>query len=31
MVAHIYNPNTWEAEAIEAPHIQGQPGLCREF
>lgn len=27
MVAHICNPNTWEAEVRELPQAKGQPGL----
>lgn len=31
MAAHTWNPRAQKAEAIEAPQVQGQPGLYREF
>ena len=31
MVAHTFNPSTWEAGAGESLLSQGQPGLQSEF
>lgn len=31
MVAHTYNPSTWEAEAVRSSQVRGQPGLRSEF
>ena len=30
MIAHAYNPNTWEAEA-GGSRVQGQPQQCNKF
>ena len=31
MVAHAFNPSAWEAEAVGAPWVQGEPGLQSEL
>jgi hypothetical protein len=31
VVAHTFNPITWEAEASSSLWVQGQPGLHNEF
>jgi hypothetical protein len=31
VVAHAFNPSTWEAEAGGSPRDGGQPGLCSDF
>jgi hypothetical protein len=31
MVAHSWNPNTWEGESGGLPQIQGKPKLHSEF
>ena len=31
MVAHAFNPSTWEAEAGGSLSVQDQPGLHSEF
>ena len=31
VVAHTFNPSSWEAEAGKSQWVQGQPGLQRKF
>lgn len=30
-IAHVFNPTTWEAEAVVALWVRGQTGLYSEF